>query len=291
MKDRLWFVLACLGATVSCSLSASAQTAPTTVPTNWPEFMPTLQSGPSASPVEAVLPSGVIIEPPGPDVPTDKTKWSGTWSGWACRNETCATKLAVQKIVPDGASIIYVFASANGKGSPIRADGRFVGDELQATLPSGARLAYRMRKDGDLEFLYRKGDEWAAGILTSDAEDRRLKADKVLAERMTKPGPDVPESCARFFGGWAGDWQFKMGQQRLWVLGINADCTAQISYRESTSNAVPASLIAAEIKQGNLAVPCGRGGTCTFQARGDEVYASYTDPFGGRNTAVFQKIK
>jgi hypothetical protein len=74
----------------------------------------------------------------------------------------------VVKVTAEGTTIIYGFASANVKPFTARVEGKFVGDELQATLRGGPKLAYRMRKEGDLEFLWRSGGQWAAGILSKD---------------------------------------------------------------------------------------------------------------------------
>lgn len=136
--------------------------------TAWPDFMSRLSPSSSVSPVDAVLPANVIVEPPTPDVPPDKARWSGKWSGWACQDRVCSTKLVVEKVTADAAGIIYAFASADAKPPPERVEAKFVGDELQATLRSDAKLAYRMRIDGNLEFLFRRGNQWAAGILSRD---------------------------------------------------------------------------------------------------------------------------
>jgi hypothetical protein len=78
----------------------------------------------------------------------------------------CDTQLIVETVTPDGATIIYAFASADVKPYSIRVGARFVDDELQATLPDGSKVAYRMREGGDVEFLYRKEPRWAAGLLS-----------------------------------------------------------------------------------------------------------------------------
>lgn len=133
--------------------------------TIWPDFMPTLVPGQSQSPVAAVVPPNSLIETPSADVPADKARWSGIWAGWLCRDKACDTKLVVEKVTAEGATIVYAFASSNVKPYTVRLEGKFIGDELQATLENGARLAYRMRNKGDLEFIWRKGDQWYAGVL------------------------------------------------------------------------------------------------------------------------------
>ncbi|MEK6666483.1 MAG: hypothetical protein AABZ20_08685 [candidate division NC10 bacterium] len=159
MHPKAWLQL--LALLLLCPGLASAQT-------NWPDFMPKLDPGLSTSPVAAVVPPSVTVEPPAPDVPPDKARWSGKWSGWACQDRVCDTKLVVEKVTTEGATIIYAFASAKAKPFTARLEAKFVGDELQATPRSGAKLAYRMRKEGDIEFLWRSGGQWAAGILSKD---------------------------------------------------------------------------------------------------------------------------
>jgi len=157
---RWWQLLALLLLLLSSGV-ASAQT-------NWPDFMSQLHPGLSQSPVSAVVWS-VNIEPPPHDLPAEKAKWSGRWAGWACEHQVCDTKLIVEKVTAQGAHIIYGFASAEVKPLAIRAEANFVGEELQATLRNGSKLAYRMRKEGDVEFLVRTSDgRSAAGVLSKE---------------------------------------------------------------------------------------------------------------------------
>lgn len=138
--------------------------------TNWPKFMPTLDPGPTASPVAATLPGNLVVEAPAADVPADKARWSGRWSGWACRNYTCDTRLIVEKVSADGAVIHQALASATQQPFYARVEAKFVGDELQGTLVSGATITYRRRESGDLEFMWWKNnDNWISGILSREA--------------------------------------------------------------------------------------------------------------------------
>jgi len=153
--------------------------------TNWPDFMPTLNPAVSQSPVAAVVLPGAHVEPPAPNVPPDKARWSGTWSGWACPDALCDTKLIVEMVTAEGATMIYAFASAKQKPYTTRVEAVFVGGELQATLPSGAKLAYRMRNEGEVEFLYRSGTIWVAGILANAAQATAIPI-------LIPPAADVP---------------------------------------------------------------------------------------------------
>jgi hypothetical protein len=126
------------------------------------------EPGISQSPVAAVVWS-VNIEPPGPDVPPAKARWSGKWAGPACEHQACDAKLLVEKVTVDGAKIIYGFASAKVKPVTARLDAKFAGEELQATFRNGAKVAYRMRPEGDIEVCYRyANDDWYGGVLSKE---------------------------------------------------------------------------------------------------------------------------
>ena len=150
----------------SCVLATLLATGHAWAETNWPD-MSRLEPGLSQSPVSVTVWSA-NIEPPARSVPPAKARWSGRWSGWACRNQSCDAKLIVEKVTADGANIIYGHASATAKPWTARLTARFVGDELQATLRTGATIAFRMRREGDIEFVYRRENYFHAGILSKD---------------------------------------------------------------------------------------------------------------------------
>ena len=147
--------------TVVCSTAAAQVT--------WPVWSPAPMPGPSKSPVPAPLPADVTITLPDATTPAAKSRWSGRWSGWACLDSVCDTRLAVERIGADGAGFVYVFGSASIKPNPQRVDGKFVGEELHGTLASGSRVAYRVRPDGALDFLFlpRTGNP-VGGVLTKE---------------------------------------------------------------------------------------------------------------------------
>ncbi len=130
--------------------------------------MPSLEPGKPRSPVAAYLPDFIKIIPPAADLPAMKAAWSGVWSGWACRNWACATRLAVVTVTTDGAWIIYSFVTGSGRSYLTQVQARFVGDELQADFGGGSRVSYRMRPDSNVEFMWSQGQNWAVGILTKD---------------------------------------------------------------------------------------------------------------------------
>ncbi len=122
----------------------------------------------STSPVAAFLPADLQITPPAANLPAANAAWSGIWSGWACRKRSCDTKLAVEQVTAEGATIVYSFASQTVPPHVERTNARFVGHTLQAGLSGGARIMYRMRPDGALDFLWTNDQDWSTGILSRD---------------------------------------------------------------------------------------------------------------------------
>jgi hypothetical protein len=138
--------------------------------TAWPSFMKDLTPGPTQSAVIVSLPPGFQITAPEGGLAPDRAKWSGFWEGWACNQRSCDLKLVVESVSNEGASIVYGYGSATVAPVVLRVRAEFVGDELQATLPDGSRLSYRMRPSGDVEFVaYWKSGGYAAGILSKKA--------------------------------------------------------------------------------------------------------------------------
>jgi hypothetical protein len=211
--------------------------------------------------------------------------------------ETRTLFVAEEAPTSDGALLEAKYGITNRGQVPINAKMLHVSDQRQLilTVPqTGTRIAAIEQSSGIFKgtFTPRNGSIKEVSIvrITEAMQQQLLQVGSAVA--VQKPGPEVPESCAGFFGSWAGSWNIgNFGQQRLWVLFIKADCTARVSYRSSTSNGPPKSLSAAKIEGGALALPCGEGGTCVFQLHGDDLWGSYTDTSGGRNNAVFRKFQ
>jgi hypothetical protein len=146
-------------------LSAGAASAQTP----WPDYISKMEPGVSQSPVSVMVWS-TNNERPAADVPASKARWSGKWAGYVCMHQLCETKLIVEKVTATGATILYGIASQKTKPYTARLNAIFVGDELQATLRSGAKLAYRMRPEGDVEFLIQtaSGKVETPGILSKE---------------------------------------------------------------------------------------------------------------------------
>lgn len=142
------------------ALAAQAQTA-------WPDYIYSLTPDASDSAVPAVLPPDVKITPPAADLRAPRAAWSGNWLGWACAGRACDIKIAVERVDEAGATLVYAGASANG-GIVHRGEARFTGDELHIQMPTGNRVALRLREGGqEMEFsLWRPtGQLLSAGVL------------------------------------------------------------------------------------------------------------------------------
>jgi hypothetical protein len=135
--------------------------------------------------VEAALPAGIVITPPATDVREEKARWSGRWRGWACNYYSCDTKLVVETVVGDGATIVFAYAAPKEKPITTRLQATFVGNELQAILPGGASVAYRMRACGDIEFMYRRDARCSAGVLSDVTPAVAKKSRRMQAQLNT----------------------------------------------------------------------------------------------------------
>jgi hypothetical protein len=147
------------------ALVASATTA-MAGETFWPSYMSRLFPNAPGSVVETPLPEDIHLEAPGADVPPARTKWAGYWSGWACQNGICKTRMVVESVTASGAIIAVSFTVPKTTGFPEgkvvmeRADAKFDGDELIATSPNQEKVAYRFRTDSVVEFI-------STGMITS----------------------------------------------------------------------------------------------------------------------------
>lgn len=108
---------------------------------------------------------------------------------------------------------------------------------------------------------------------------------------FVKPDADVPKACAAFVGHWSGTWGYGIGQTWLWVASVDPKCVAKIAYFDYA--AIPRTFEEVEIKGDSLEWLCNKStrGTCRLSAHGDELWANYTNPSGGTNSAVFKKLR
>lgn len=152
----------------------------------WPEAVAGNRPAASLSPKPARLPADVRVVPPGPEVPSDRAAFSGGWRGWGCGGYQCDVALVVEQVRGDEATVVYAMANA-GTAYSGRLPARFVdgGRELQAVLPDGSTLRFRMRADRHLDYLWRGGaSDWSAGVLgksEATGEERQRAAQQWMA--------------------------------------------------------------------------------------------------------------
>lgn len=149
--------------------------------TAWPPVMASFTRGLAESPLPATLPEGVSLTPPDPAVPAARARFAGLWQGWACRNAFCDVKLAVEQVSADSARITYAGANAVQGLIVDRTDARFEGEELVAHLRTGAKLAMRLRADGDMEIsLWRpESTLLSLGVLSQRPADHERRIERV----------------------------------------------------------------------------------------------------------------
>lgn len=147
-------------ALLALSRGAAAQTA-------WPGYMAQLRPGPSESAVAAVLPDDSRA-PPDPALAPELAQWRGLWKGWACFLRSCDVAIALDKVTPQGAAVSYAAGNALQGRINDRTEGHFQDGELSMRLHTGARVALRLRSDGDMEMSVWKPDTHllSAGVLS-----------------------------------------------------------------------------------------------------------------------------
>ncbi|MDP1653243.1 MAG: hypothetical protein Q8L56_11030 [Rhodocyclaceae bacterium] len=172
---------------------------------------------------------------------------------------------------------------------------------LQFATQAGSQVAAALISATAFEgtFTNNKGNTKAIKIQKLSEGELQAKVAAAKAARVTsviiKPAPEVPEPCASFSGRWAGTWTIAgvRNAVALWVASVDASCKVKLAYM--ADSIIPASkhFMFAEVKDGALSFICNEStnGTCVFERRGDSLYASYSNLFGGRNSAVFEKVQ
>jgi hypothetical protein len=177
------------------------------------------------------------------------------------------------------------YGFTDGKMNPVtvKLNVRSDGYRLEFVTASASKLVVEGGREGVLSgtFSTRSGREMPVRLVKTDdghvkqmAED--LKASK--AALAAAPGPDVPEMCARYFGGWEGKWEGDPVPVKLWVLAVKADCTAQVRYKSTSSKDVPEPSELATVTIGKTGFDrrCGGDGNCRFVLEGQEMSVTYS---------------
>lgn len=222
--------------------------------------------------------------------------WLVTVEGDA-RSRTLTITNATQKS-DEVFSLDAMFGFSDGAQPAATVEVMQIGNERKLTISakSGARIVAAQAIDGSFigTFTTGKGEAKAVTItkISKDEQQAIRESARVASTSIIeKPAADVPASCASFSGKWTGTWtQGGVGQNWLWVAKVEANCTAKIAYLGR--NRTPSSFETVDIKDGVLQWLCNQstGGTCVLKYQGDELLASYSNPSGGVNNAVFRRI-
>ena len=153
-----------------CTALALLTACQTSEKTPWKAWQADLKPGTSTSAIKATLPDNVQIVAPSADVPKELSAFSGIWHGWMCRDRVCDTKLAVEKLRPNGGTIVYAFGSEQLGTFRERMPATFANSELKATTSYGTSVTYRMRPDGNLDMYWQSEGSWMSGILSKASD-------------------------------------------------------------------------------------------------------------------------
>jgi hypothetical protein len=151
----------------------------------WPEAAAGNRPAASISPRPARLPADMKVTPVAAPAAQGTAAWSGGWRGWGCGGFQCDVGLVVEQLTGDQATVSFAMAGANVDRAE-RVPARLVdnGKELEAKLADGSVVNFRLRPDKNLDFLWRQGSDWAAGVLAKDdstAEQRQRAAQAWMA--------------------------------------------------------------------------------------------------------------
>ncbi|MCM8595184.1 hypothetical protein [Accumulibacter sp.] len=202
---------------------------------------------------------------------------------------------------PDGKLVLdAAFGWTDGNQVSVPASAIQSGQETRVLFvtQAGTQVAVVLTSSGLFEgtFTNKKGVVKAVRGERLSETDLKLKIAAAKAARaakiVVKPSADVPESCAAFSGQWVGRWSVgNVGQNWLWIAEVDLNCSAKVSIERSDSP--PNSFSTVEIKDGELSFLCNSstGGTCVFKRNGNDLWATYSNPSGGKNSAVFEKVR
>jgi len=237
------------------------------------------------------------IQKPGPDVPPGCAAFSGGWGGeWPVAGQAYLWVMSV-----DAGCMARVAYNKNPQ-PPNSTQGltavNIKGNTLSLPRPDGGTTTFELRGDTlDGRYAGPAGFNNATmqRVTANSPDAARAAADASAASAMIPPSADTPADCAALFGQWVGVWgQGSIAEMFLRVAEIkvaDGKCVARYSY--STSKSPVPARSTAEVSAGTLKFVCNQstGGTCYFNGKGDgTLAASYSNPAGGVNAAVFKRV-
>jgi hypothetical protein len=107
-----------------------------------------------------------------------------------------------------------------------------------------------------------------------------------LSKITSRPAIDLPASCAPLYGIWEGTWRNGgIPPQLLFIAEMKSDCTATVAQGGTY-------IREAKIENKKFSYLCNpqTQGVCNFDLTFADLWASYSDPSGGQNSAVFKRV-
>jgi|GEM_PF-4768715 len=185
-----------------------------------------------------------------------------------------------------------MFGLSEGNLASVKAEVSQAPQELKLTLTTQTevQIAAVQQPNGTFVGTFTPKGATAKKVTLEKVSNGELSVKTAI---ITRPTADVPSSCAALVGQWSCNWsQGGIGQQWLWVVSMNNQCAAKVASGSAKAPFLQnASTV--EIKDGALSYMCnkGTGGTCVYTKHGDALWASYSNPAGGINRAVCEKVQ
>lgn len=225
------------------------------------------------------------------------SSWLVTVEG---ENRTRTLKITGAAQKPDGALLLEaVYGWTDGNQTPISASATQTGQEakLQFATQSGSQITAVRTSGSSFEGTFTDKAGLVKPVKVQKLSDEELQSKIATAKVaraaaiIVKPAENVPASCSGFSGQWTGTWsQGGIGQYWLWVVEIDANCVAKFAYLGHPNP--PKGFATTEIKDGAFSIPNrSTGGMSVLKRNGDELWANYSNPSGGTNSAVFVKVR
>lgn len=189
------------------------------------------------------------------------------------------------------------FGWTDGQQTPIQAEISQATQErkLVFTTNTDTRVVASQGADGKFVGTFTLKNGTVRNATLAKASESELQSAKKSGlspvSVIAKPAADVPKACATFFGSWKGTWSIgSYGEQWLRIVSVDAQCIVKFSYMGT--DRVPRMYNTGQIKDGEFAFVCNSttGGTCVFQAKGEDLWGRYSNSSGGTNGGIFKKI-
>jgi hypothetical protein len=159
--------------------------------------------------------------------------------------------------------------------------------QLTVVTDAGTRVVLRPLSETQMEGTNAYTNGVTKTVRAVKVTEQQLQERREAAKPGAAPVPGVPAECAAFHGGWAG--RAAGMSLRVWVVNINADCVAALSFAASSDDSMPTRFSNAEIKNGKVEVKMPAG-QMSLEVKGAEMYGRMIGS-GQAEVAVLKPIR